>query len=252
MPINKLAITLISLLVGINSFSQNNNLQQKWFQYGLSGCRETDSYIDQFQKLVLQFSSDDSVKIWTSNFWQEDEAKYQTFTFDGSELTIEQRMHEVIEITADTLILRSSANDPSCEKYLFISEDKMYTDQLRYYTIFENDTIYFPNKYNFPTIEEGKSYRNYLTTKSSIMVTKNRARIKSPCNFKFKFIISSDGQVIRPSGSVDCLKKDQKFISQTIENSTGQWTPMYIKGKAVSTLIDFKFKHSGVQTFRRN
>ena len=66
------------------------------------------------------------------------------------------------------------------------------------------------------------------------------------CSVKFRFVITKTGEIIKPSGSLSCMKKPMRFILKTINKTKNKWKPMYLNNKPVNTFVEVKFDYTFV------
>lgn len=234
----------VTLLIAFFSVScalcQKTMLQKRWIHSASSACEELNSSYSQEALMVLDFFSSDSVQI--SLRPQSVLNNKGRYSVNDRQLKLDYNQYIIKKLAEDTLILEPQGTE-SCKKLLFISENLSFQQQLKQFTTYQGDTVYFPTTFNSPTLEGVLDYHAYFASSA----TRRLPRKQQECSFLFRFIVSKEGEVISPSGSGDCLENGQKFIMKTIEGTEGKWKPMCIGGKAVNTIINIRFKHMGKQ-----
>ncbi len=222
--------------------TQENDLQKYWVMNNAFDCkgnvlnRMDESYWN------VDFRSNSIALIYFSKTLKI-EKKY---TLIDNKLNLEFEEFTITKITKDTLVL--STTKKSCVNYVFLSKEaNILYDQRRKENLIEQnnkffihngDSIYLANSYNSPKMKKYPNHMEYF-----IKAFPNMNKTKG-CVFKLQFIVQKDGKLSDSRGSISCLKKSDKKVSQIIKDMEDEWQPMYINGNPVNSLMRVRIKHN--------
>lgn len=156
---------------------------------------------------------------------------------DKKQIILDYKKFTVEKNTKDTLILIEQLKN-RCEKNIMVSMNQIYYDQKQRYLINNQDTVYYPVFGNYPKLEDYDGYGGFFLyefTKSGKGVA---------CSVKYQFIVSKNGDILEPKVWDSLNGKYEKLLLEIINRTKKKWSPMYIYGKPVSTLIVIKFDYN--------
>ena len=96
------------------------------------------------------------------------------------------------------------------------------------------------SEFNSPKLQDYDKYIDYFSKTFILKINGERKE----CSVKFQFIITKDGEILEPKGSIPCIKKPEKFILKTIESTKNKWEPMLIFNNPVNTFVEVKFDYN--------
>lgn len=233
----KTSLILITLLFGIisKSHSQNIYLYQKWFLKELTNCTDSARSKNQYD-WSIEFKREKKAEIILHS---SDLKSIQNFKvdLDKKQIILDYKKFTVEKNTKDTLILIEQLKN-RCEKNIMVSMNQIYYDQKQRYLINNQDTVYYPVFGNYPKLEDYDGYGGFFLyefTKSGKGVA---------CSVKYQFIVSKNGDILEPKVWDSLNGKYEKLLLEIINRTKKKWSPMYIYGKPVSTLIVIKFDYN--------
>jgi hypothetical protein len=236
---------LLALTVQI-SFSQDISLMQSWIMNGAFDCsgREIDASEETHWNVIFKPDGFASI-IVDKNLKTE-----KSFTVSGNNIKMPTVSYEILKITPDSLMLLN--NKERCVKYSFLSEsanEKRKTDLLKSMNfksfMYMGDTVYFATNNNSPKIKGYSSYHEYFG-RAFPHIGKTEG-----CLILFQFIVSKNGEILNPKGSISCLNDDSKQVSKIIDGMKNIWEPMQLDGKPVNALMRIRYTHGGVTLIKQ-
>lgn len=233
---NKILLFTFFLIFQITS-SQEFNLNKSWVMNSAVDCSGKKLKRSQENHWNVIFKTNGFATFIISK----DLKKEAPFKVNGDEINLANVNYKISKITKDSLILLE--NSKRCIKYLFLTKSatqqikaEIIKKQAYKHFMHNGDTVYFTTEYNAPKLKNYESYHSYFYKKLPYFN-------KPDCVAQFQFIVSKNGEILNPKGSISCLKNDQKKVFKIIKKMKGNWTPMLIDGKPVNSLIREKITY---------
>lgn len=226
----KKSLSFLLICVSALSFSQSDNLYQKWVLEQTTECH-TNSIVDD-SKWNIEFQRNGLAEISFIKIKGGTEVKYSV---DENIILINEETYNIDTLLDDSLILTYSL-DETCVKLIFSSIKGIMNYQLENFVMYNDEPVYFANDFNHPYLLGHHDIEDYFRK-----AYYKRAVEKSPCDIKFIFIVTKDGNLEKERGNISCLKKSDKIIKKIFKGTENKWEPMLINNEPVNTFVEIKF-----------
>lgn len=226
-------LLLFLIFNSVSVIAQDSFNDQIWIWQKKTDCNGNKKDTKDSSKWNVEFRKDYKAIISKNKSDLKGESNY---SLDDKEIVMNGTHYEFHMKGSDSLVLDLK----NCEKLLFISKRSLLENQRKTFFKHQGDTIYFSTDFNAPKLQGYPNYMKYMTIKLP-----GPDHMEGPCLIKLQFIVRSNGVLTDSRGSISCHRKAEKSIEKLMKQMIGQWEPMYINNKPVSTLMRININYSG-------